>query len=376
MTLKKFKISLLTISALSLAFSFLWAPNIQARVSIGPITKDDSGFVSSFVYKMEAGQSISDKALVYNLDTADTSVNVGSKDALFNDEGVFTLKQGKESSMFNEWIKFEATTLALPAQTNLELPFTVTLPDDLEDGEYAGGLTISQIQDESAGVNVESQVASKVFILVGSDFRSSNKLENLQPIHPSRDDYEQLVSQYNLINKNLHLLVQGVNEGNVFANLEGKYEISMAGGIEESGEFRKSLFPGQNSTLVIPTETLLQPGQVQIKLTYKSTPTHLAYLPEGFSYDTSEKVLESQFEYLASDYYKGIESAEVRDALEPKEVITEKPFWQSLLLNLVAGIILSLSLVYGGLWGYKKYNQKQLKKASVEKKTNSEEIKK
>jgi hypothetical protein len=264
----------------------------------------------------------------------------------------------------------------LAGNTNVELPFTVSLPDDLNDGEYAGGLAISQIQDSKAGVNVETDVASRVYILVGSDFRASSKLDNLQAIHPSRDDFIELKEEYNLSSNNLHLRVQGINDGNLFANIQGQYEISMAGGINESGEFRKNLFPGQDSSLIIPTETVLQPGSVKVKLTYKSTPTNLLYLGEGFSYDQSERVLESQFEYRSSDYYKGVDIAEVSQALEIKEIKIEKPFWQSLLLNLAVGASLSIVAVYGSLWGYKKY-QKHLSKRSksndtVESKINNQ----
>jgi hypothetical protein len=69
---------------------FLMIPNLhlQAKVSITPITRDSSGFASSFVYKMEAGQKISDKALLYNLDATDTNVIIQARDALYSDQGV------------------------------------------------------------------------------------------------------------------------------------------------------------------------------------------------------------------------------------------------------------------------------------------------
>jgi hypothetical protein len=363
MTLQTFKQTFSCFSILAISLSLIWIPKLEAKVSISPITKDSSGFVSSFVYNLEAGESITDKALLYNLAATDATVLVEPRDAQFSQEGVFTLKQTKDSSLLGKWITFGASTLAIPAQTNVEIPFTLTLPDDLSDGEYAGGLAIAQVQDQNPGVNVQTEVGSKVYILVGSDFKSSAKLENLSALHPSGDDYTQLSQKYNIPNKNLHLIVQGINEGNVFANMDGEFEITMAGGLTDTGQFKKNLHPQQNTSLIIPTNTVLQPGNVKVKITYTTAPTNLNYLPEGFNYDDSQKVLETEFEFKSSDYYKGIDSEEVADALEPKEVKTEKPIWMSLILNLTIGIGFSVAVVYGSLYGWKKYQQRKSNKA-------------
>lgn len=70
---------------------------------------------------------------------------------------------------FASWIAFSVSEIAIPAQTKVEVPFQVIVPDDISSGGYYAAVTVSTTPSEvvaTNGATIEAKTAVLVFLTV------------------------------------------------------------------------------------------------------------------------------------------------------------------------------------------------------------------
>ncbi|MBI4591913.1 hypothetical protein HY733_00480 [Candidatus Uhrbacteria bacterium] len=74
-----------------------------------------------------------------------------------------------EINAFLSWIEFPLSDVRVPAQSKVDVPFTVAVPDDISAGSYYGAITISTAPSEivaNNGAIVEAKTAVLVFLTI------------------------------------------------------------------------------------------------------------------------------------------------------------------------------------------------------------------
>lgn len=147
--------------------------NPQKTVSINPADVYEEG--SSYVIlEMNPGEQTTARARVRNLTNEDVSMDMFSLDTTWrtaqDDPGFKLESRSAETNEVGAWITLPKDRLELPKHKEEIVEFTVTVPENAELDEYAGGVAIEEISDPSEAKEGEIQVklryALRVYIKV------------------------------------------------------------------------------------------------------------------------------------------------------------------------------------------------------------------
>lgn len=174
---KRFTLSLFLVIVFSLfSPTLLWAAG-----NIGITVADPDPYSTNkswFYFNYEKEKDLTSSVLVKNFGRAETVVNVYPVDAIVNEAGSFVLKFQNETQMgLGGWIKINANTVKLAPGESKEVPFSLNLPEDIEPGEYFGGIVVQEanaeqskeIEANSIGAAVQTRVGSRVYLNVPGD---------------------------------------------------------------------------------------------------------------------------------------------------------------------------------------------------------------
>jgi hypothetical protein len=131
-------------------------------------------------YELAPGEQFEDELLLYNPNkTTPLSVTLGAVDSALTSTGDFTLREieAPENIYFSEWITIDETQVTLEPGEWKIIPFTLTLPESIELGDYSGGIVslIDMSQNEaiaseqSSGFAINYQVGLRVYLRVSDD---------------------------------------------------------------------------------------------------------------------------------------------------------------------------------------------------------------
>lgn len=126
---------------------------------------------SSFSYELEAGQSLEDSFEITNYGTTPLDLSVYGADGLTSPNGALELLPATESSShIGAWISVDSPSLTLAPGEETEVGFTVNIPDEVEPGDYVGGMISSHINDSTAStVAVDQRLATQVAVRIGGE---------------------------------------------------------------------------------------------------------------------------------------------------------------------------------------------------------------
>ncbi|MCK5460040.1 LysM peptidoglycan-binding domain-containing protein [Candidatus Parcubacteria bacterium] len=125
---------------------------------------------SIFIYSLNPGQIKEDGVLIIN-DTKETkTLFVYSADSSPATGGSFACKQfGEENKNVGSWIKLEKNEVVLDPMKSKIIPFTVTVPQDIESGEYNGCIAIQEKkppQKLKGGIRLSTRMAIRVGVVI------------------------------------------------------------------------------------------------------------------------------------------------------------------------------------------------------------------
>lgn len=124
---------------------------------------------------------------------------------------VFTSEASDPNELLS-WINFPVREVSVPAQSKVDVPFNVAVPDDVASGSYYGAITVSTAPSDivaSNGAMIEAKIAILVFLIIEGE--TVEKLELLDfSVSQSDSSLPLGTSQYRLQNQgNVHLIPAG-----------------------------------------------------------------------------------------------------------------------------------------------------------------------
>ncbi len=136
---------------------------------------------TGFTYGVDPGASVADALVVANHGAAPLELAVYPADGYTTESGQLDLlTPAGTSTGVGAWITMGAGAVTVEPGAAVELPFTVTVPDDATPGDYAGGVLTSLVQaDQAQGISVDRRLGIRVDLRVGGELAPSLAVEDV-----------------------------------------------------------------------------------------------------------------------------------------------------------------------------------------------------
>lgn len=142
--------------------------------AVRPSPVDGEPARPNFVLEAEPGDTLSDVLVVENLGEVNLVLGVDASDA-FNTEtgGIDLLSGDDEPTGLGSWVAVEEPSLTVPAGGSVEVPFSLTVPDDATPGDHVGGivtsLRITEPDQTGTRVTVERRLGTRIYLRVDGE---------------------------------------------------------------------------------------------------------------------------------------------------------------------------------------------------------------
>ncbi|SNY67073.1 WxL protein peptidoglycan domain-containing protein [Paractinoplanes atraurantiacus] len=229
------------------------APVIQkeegVRWSVQPSTAKGPDGRDYITRRATPGERLTDYVGITNLTTKPLTFKVYGTDAYTTEDGSFALlAAARKPTDVGSWIGLAATRYTVPANTRLDVPFSVTVPANATPGDHAGGV-VTSIAQETIGANgqkvlVDQRVAARVYLTVAGAVAPRLTIDNV------RMEYHQSANPADGGSMTVRYLVR--NAGNL--------RLSGTGSVKVTGPFGWKL--AQTGAMDIPE--LLPGGSITI----------------------------------------------------------------------------------------------------------------
>lgn len=125
---------------------------------------------SIFIYTLEPGAKKGDQLYLSNGGDTDETVQLYAVDGIVSNTGAFTCKQEvEERTGLGRTIQLTKSEVVVPANGNMLVDFTVTLPNVIDVGEHDGCIVIQKKENETTAtgsIQVHTRTAVRVVVLV------------------------------------------------------------------------------------------------------------------------------------------------------------------------------------------------------------------
>ncbi|GII33803.1 WxL protein peptidoglycan domain-containing protein [Planotetraspora mira] len=136
---------------------------------------------SSYSYAVNPGGQVKDAMVVANKSKSPLKLGVYAADGFTTDTGQLDLlTKDKKSAAIGAWLHAGRDSVTIQPGKSVEIPFTVTVPDNATPGDYVGGILTSLTQaDEAEGINVDRRLGIRVKLRVSGELKPILAIENL-----------------------------------------------------------------------------------------------------------------------------------------------------------------------------------------------------
>ncbi|WP_251152798.1 DUF916 domain-containing protein [Cellulosimicrobium sp. Marseille-Q4280] len=134
----------------------------------------------NFAYSLAPGGSVQDAIVVTNHGDEPLALGVYAADGFLTDDGTLDLlPTGEESTALGSWIVLAQPGIEVPPQESVEVPFTLTVPQDATPGDYAAGVVSSLVVAADDGVTTDRRLGSRVHLRVQGDLAPALAVEDV-----------------------------------------------------------------------------------------------------------------------------------------------------------------------------------------------------
>ncbi|WP_144679407.1 DUF916 domain-containing protein [Cellulosimicrobium sp. TH-20] len=135
----------------------------------------------NFAYSLAPGGSLRDSLVVSNHGDTPLALAVYAADGFLTDDGTLDLlPAGEESTALGSWIALDQAEVEIPPQERVEVPFTVTVPDDATPGDYAAGVVSSLVVVAEDGVTTDRRLGSRVHLRVQGELAPALAVDDVR----------------------------------------------------------------------------------------------------------------------------------------------------------------------------------------------------
>ncbi len=135
---------------------------------------------SNFTYAIEPGQVLTDAIVISNHDAAELDLDIYAADAFTTTSGQLdVLTAGESSENAGLWVDLGQDSVRLAGTQTVEIPFTITVPENATPGDYAAGIVTSLTrEDQAEGINVDRRLGVRIYFRVGGVVHPDLTIEN------------------------------------------------------------------------------------------------------------------------------------------------------------------------------------------------------
>lgn len=136
-----------------------------------------------FSYTVKPGEQLTDGIDIANKGRAKITLKIYAADGFTTDSGGYDiLTPDKPSKGVGAWVKPAVTSVTIPAGQQVQIPFTMTIPENATPGDHLGGIVTVLDQQDPSGSNtvVHRRVGLRIDTRVSGDVRSQLEIENLK----------------------------------------------------------------------------------------------------------------------------------------------------------------------------------------------------
>jgi len=217
MFISKSSISILKISVLLLsAYFIISSSQAEAQNSVGV------GIVPAIIDPVEQfqpGESRQFSVKITNISTVDQTYYLSTRDIIgVREAGVPVFADDsspKTGFELSEWIKLDQTEVIIPAGAEVDVPFSISVPQDVNPGAHFGSVVVSveppKLRTSGAGIGYE--VGNIISIRIAGDVLESARIRQFS------------TSQYIYGSTNIEFSARIENEGNTLVKPMGPLEI-------------------------------------------------------------------------------------------------------------------------------------------------------
>jgi hypothetical protein len=391
----------LSLTSIALACSSIFFSNISVNAQLGlepfGINKSDPKETGWFKYSVDPGSTIDDFVVVSNVGAEDTNVDLRSNDAVTTEDGAFTIVSNDlPNKEVGKWIDIKENILTVPAGKALKVPFKIQVPADAKPGEYAGGLSITEVDkpDGTASpLSVKTRIGNRIYLTVKGDQTVSTSVKDLSILNPKTDNFgDELRKRAFIKPENLVFKFTAENTGTVYTTLNGSFKIAQPDGKVLNQTFTRNLTPRNGSKIFyIETSVPYQVGQTVLNLEYSTKPqnapkdgdnTKFNYSNDKGALDFTLNLTSAELDQFAKMVAKPEQTKPVKNnnqvaaSTQPlisgsaeapktveKEVVKEVPADNSMVIYVGIGLGLLLLLLIA-LVGYKIMTDKKSKEVN------------
>lgn len=147
-----------------ISFVLLAFPLCMQAAAVSPATLDLVGNRGETVASMFTVINAQPTEQTYYLDTLSFTAKDNSGEPQFANK--------KTTDELAKWIQFDSDHIVIPAQSKVDVPFTIHVPADASSGSFQSAVTVSSAPSEVVATNgavVEAKTAILVFLTVNGD---------------------------------------------------------------------------------------------------------------------------------------------------------------------------------------------------------------
>ncbi|MFL6171684.1 MAG: WxL protein peptidoglycan domain-containing protein [Marmoricola sp.] len=136
-----------------------------------------------FTYTVKSGEQLTDGIDINNTGPEKITLKVYAADGFTTGAGGFdVLTPEKKSAGIGSWVKPAVKRVSIPAGKQVQIPFTMTIPDNATPGDHAGGIVtvLDQKDPSGSGTVIHRRVGLRIEARVSGAVRSTLAIENLK----------------------------------------------------------------------------------------------------------------------------------------------------------------------------------------------------
>ncbi|MFI6784630.1 WxL protein peptidoglycan domain-containing protein [Micromonospora sp. NPDC050276] len=166
------------------------APSVTSAVTWGVAPSGAKGPNGrpAFTYKLDPGATVTDYVAVTNHSARPLTLNLYASDAFTTAQGGFDLLAGgQQPTDVGAWVRFTGGTVTIPSTSRLDIPFTLTVPNNATPGDHAGGIVASlaatTVDAQANQVAVDHRVGARIYLRVTGELQPALTVEDLRVRH-------------------------------------------------------------------------------------------------------------------------------------------------------------------------------------------------
>lgn len=157
--------------------------------AVQPSGDNGPGGRDFFIYTLKVGELYGDTVAISNLGTEPATFVIYATDAQNTTDGSFSLLREEESPTgVGTWVELGATQWTVEPGTFVNIPFSISVPDDAAAGDHVGAIVAQKIDDpdnpdDGIGLDVRVRVGARLYVRVDGPVNPSLAIDRFDVIY-------------------------------------------------------------------------------------------------------------------------------------------------------------------------------------------------